>query len=1049
MRAAMTPRKVAPLLFGSGLCALVYQIAWLRELRMVFGASTAATAAVLAIFIGGLGAGGLVLGKRADRHPRPIVLYARLETLIAASAAVTPLLLWVIRRLYIAVGGTHVLGLVGGTIARLLLSAIVLVVPTFLMGGTLPAAARGVTADDDTARRSTGLLYGVNTLGAVTGCLLANFWMLEMVGTRMALWLACAVNALVAGSAMLLGRNVTVTAQEPREAAGDDRLLPAPAWFALTAAAVVGFAFFLMEMVWYRMLGPILGGTVFTFGLILAVALLGIGLGGGLYALLGERRPASLNGFAYTCLLEAAFMALPYALGDRIATLTLLLRPLGALGFDGLLSGWAAITVIVVLPAAFVSGVQFPMLIALLGRGRTEVGRQIGLAYAFNTVGAIAGSLAGGFGLLPRLSAPGCWRLAAWVLTVLGLGAVAIVLAKQRTWHKAVIPVALAFGVAVMVRATGPTAVWRHSPIGVGRVDESNTKSRETIRAWMNEERRAVVWERDGVESSVALNTSNGWAFVVNGKIDGNARGDAPTQVMGGLVGAILHPNPKSAMVVGLGTGSTAGWLGAIPSMETVDVVELEPSIRSVAEVCVRVNRDVMHDPKVHVAIGDAREVLLTTPRRYDIVFSEPSNPYRAGIASLFTREYYEAIASRLEQGGIFLQWVQAYNVDAQAVRTIYATLATVFPVVETWELAASDLLLVGSRETIVYDVGKLRARIAEEPYRTALASAWRAVDVEGVLGHYVARSSLAGALRDAERGHLNTDDRTLVEFGFARTAGDKGSLSSADIRRAARARGEHRPADVVGEMDYTRVDDEWTAFLTAEEDQDNPFDDASPDQKTRAKALGQYLSDQPAQAVATWRSQPREPRGPTETAALAEAMASTADDRARPSIEKLRAFEPTEAELVLARLLVRQHKPKEAAAAILRGFALHHADVWPWPVISHHAFDTLEEIAGLDPSLAPSLYGAILSPLPAYVQEDRRVQALLSLAQRHTVGVPCAETLRLVEPHVPWTEELLSWRARCYGPGESPDARRARAELAELLASRAQPFKTGLWSGD
>jgi hypothetical protein len=461
------------------------------------------------------------------------------------------------------------------------------------------------------------------------------------------------------------------------------------------------------------------------------------------------------------------------------------------------------------------------------------------------------------------------------------------------------------------------------------------------------------------------------------------------------------------------------------------------------------VNQDVMHNPKVHVTIGDAREVLLTTPRRYDIVFSEPSNPYRAGIASLFTREYYEAIAARLEAGGLFLQWVQAYNVDAQAVRTIFATLATVFPVVETWELAASDLLIVGAREPIVYDVGKLRTRIAEEPYRTALASAFRAVDVEGLLGHYVARSSMARTLRDAEHGHLNTDDRTLVEFGFARTASDKGSLSSADIRRAARARGEHRPADVVGDLDYARVDDEWTAFLTAEEDQDSPFDDGSADQRTRAKALGQYLSDQPAQAVATWRSQPRPPNGPTEIAAVAEAMASTADDWAHPLIQRLRALEPTEAELVLARLLIRQKKPKEAADAIERGFALHHTDVWPWPVISRHAFDTLEEIAGLDPSLAPRLYRAILSPLPAYVQEDRRIQALLSLAQHHTVGVPCADTLRLVEPHVPWTEDLLTWRARCYGSGVGREARRAEAELAELMASRASPFKAGLLPGN
>ena len=195
---APTTRKLAPLLFGSGMCALIYQIAWFREFRMVFGASTAATAAVLAIFIAGLGAGGLVLGGRADRHARPVLFYGQLEMLIAILAAVTPALLWLVRLAYIGLGGTPKLGLFGGTAVRLVLSVLVLGAPTFLMGGTLPAAARGVEADDDLARRNTGLLYGVNTLGAVAGCSIATFFMLERYGTRMTLWIACVVNLLVA-----------------------------------------------------------------------------------------------------------------------------------------------------------------------------------------------------------------------------------------------------------------------------------------------------------------------------------------------------------------------------------------------------------------------------------------------------------------------------------------------------------------------------------------------------------------------------------------------------------------------------------------------------------------------------------------------------------------------------------------------------------------------------------------------------------------------------------------------------------------------------------
>src|SRR5262249_20573772 len=157
---------------------------------------------------------------------------------------------------------------------------------------------------------------------------------------------------------------------------------------------------------------------------------------------------------------------------------------------------------------------------------------------------------------------------------------------------------------------------------------------------------------------------------------------------------------------------------------------------------------------------------------------SEPSNPYRAGIASLFTREFYEAALRRLNEGGLFLQWVQAYNVDGQAVRTIYATLASVFPEVETWELAVNDLLLVASGKPVSHRVDDLSARIAEEPFKSALAAAWRSIDLEGFLSHHVARSSLAKKVALAEQGRFNTDDRTLVEFGFARTAADNVALS-------------------------------------------------------------------------------------------------------------------------------------------------------------------------------------------------------------------------------------------------------------------------------
>jgi spermidine synthase len=780
-----TTFRIAMLLFGSGACALVYQTAWLREFRLIFGASTSATAAVLAVFMGGLGVGSLLLGRRADEHPRPLALYAYLEAGIAASAAVSPFLLWAARSAYVAVGGTSAVGATAGTVVRLAIAAVVLAVPTVLMGGTLPAAARAAEGESDVSRRRLALLYGLNTLGAVAGAVVSTFLLLESFGNRRTLWIACGVNVAIAAAALLTARTLaepvagTETEELPDEAA-EPR---APAAFVLVAAAVVGFAFFLMEIVWYRMLGPVLGGSTFTFGLILAVALFGVGAGGAAYALFAPRRPCSVALFAASCAVEALCLAYPYALGDSIAVVAALLRPLGRLGLGGYAASWAIVTAIVALPAAFVAGAQFPMLVSLLGRGRESVGRHVAAAYATNTLGAIAGSLAAGFGVLPLVGAAGAWRIAVGALV--GLCLVAAVVSIVTTGRPLrIVPGLVAATVAVvMVVGTGPTAAWRHSPIGVGRVGIEALDPNE-IQRFVLDKRRAISWSVDGIESSVALDASTGYAFIVNGKSDGHSRYDAPTQVMSGLLGALVHPQPRSAFVIGLGTGSTAGWLGAIDEIERVDVVEFEPAIVHVANACGPVNASVLANPKVNVTFGDAREVVTTSDRRYDVVFSEPSNPYRAGVASLFTHDFYVAARERVAEGGVFVQWFQTYEVDGATIETAAATLATVFPEVQLWQTQPADLMLIASDRPIVLDVGALRKRIESEPYRSALAHVWGVSDLEGVLARFVADGSVARALADEVDVARNTDDRNFLEFGFARTLGMRGTYLSGSAHK-------------------------------------------------------------------------------------------------------------------------------------------------------------------------------------------------------------------------------------------------------------------------
>ncbi|MET0594251.1 MAG: fused MFS/spermidine synthase [Polyangiaceae bacterium] len=1040
--------RVALLLFGSGLCALVYEVAWLREFRLVFGASTSANAAVLAVFIGGLGIGGLRIGRIADRSPRPLALYAQLEAAIALLAALSPFLLTAARSAYVALGGSAVLGAPGASVVRLVLTMLVLLGPTLLMGGTLPAAVRAIATETDLSRRAVGLLYGCNTLGAVAGCVLANFWLLETVGTRRTLWIASGTNFVVAALAFLASRHlrtppISVEKSEPHADLHPD---DAPAWLVLVGSGVVGFVFFLMELVWYRMLAPILGGTVFMFGIILAVALLGIGVGGLVYAALAPKR-VSLGVFAVTCLVEAALVAFPYALGDTVAMLALLLRPLGSLGFGGLVLAWTLVTTLVVFPAALLSGVQFPMLIGLLGEGRDKLGVQTGLAYGANTAGAIAGALAGGFGLLPALSVLGCWQLSVWMLAALGAVSTIFAFLKRPSAVGLTAVSVIAFLAAgFLIQGAGPSSVWGHTPIAVGRIPAQVTPSPNVFRAWLHTERRSIRWTKDGVESTVGLNGRTGWSFLVNGKSDGHARTDAATQVMVGLVGAVLRPEAKRAMVIGLGTGSTAGWLGAIDGMERVDVAELEPAILHVAEVCGPVNRDVLKNPKVQVTLGDAREMLLTSRETYDLIASEPSNPYRAGVASLFTQEYYRAVKSRLADDGIFLQWVQAYNVDNRTLRTVYATLGSVFPEVETWVLRSSDLLLVASKKRTRYDLSQIKAQIAREPFQSALRSAWRTTEVEGFLSHFVARSGFARAVAYVDKAQVNTDDKNLIEFGFARAASDSSGDTHGgrmnEIREVARSRGDHRIAELEKEVDFSRVEEEWAAFRAVDVGDLSPGEVTSDDRRHRAIAIAHFMEGRPREAAVEWRQQPREPVGPTELVVVAESLADTGDDLARTYVDRLRPYQPVEADAILARLFLRQGQFTQAAEALRVAFEAYREDPWPWPLVMEHALQTAKELGARSPESSSVLRPALDVPFSVLMLDESRNETVLSFLMGRAPDPTCADALASFEPYVPWNQSLLTWRARCYKLLQHAESDRAEADLARF--TRDQPFQFG-----
>lgn len=1031
--------SVGLLLLGSGACALVYQTVWMREFRLIFGSSTAATAAVLAIFLGGLGAGGLLLGRVADRFERPLVLYAVLELLIAVWTAVTPLLLRGVETLYFKLGGSVALGVAGGTALRLVLAALVLAPAVLLMGGTLPAATRAVESDDDTRRTRFAVVYGLNTLGAVAGTLISTFLLLETFGNRFTLWLACLVNVLIALVALAIGRRMAPAAHAADESAPEAGR--APVGFVCAAAAIVGFIFMMLELVWYRALAPLLGGSTFTFGLILAVALLGIGAGSILFLLGNRARPASIATFAVTCAAEALLIIAPFAIGDGVAVIAAILRSLRAIGFAGLVASWAVVTLFVVLPGALAAGIQFPVLVSLLGRGQRDVGRHVGLAYAWNTAGSFTGAVATGFGLIPIVTINGVWRTGTVILALVALAAVA--LAIRRREHPAGIAVAtIASVIAVVLAASpGPTAAWRHSPIGAGRVDARDWDENE-VRSYLHFRRRAVTWQADGLESSVALSSEDGHALMVNGKSDGHARIDAGTQVMSGMLGALLHPNPRRVLVVGLGTGTTGGWLASIPEMQQVDIVEIEPAIVDAVGFFGPVNQNVHRNPKAKIRIGDAREVLLVPGAQYDLIASEPSNPYRAGVASLFTTDFYRNVRRRLAPGGLFVQWVQAYEIDLDTLRTVYASYLTVFPNVTTWQTQRGDLLLFGSDGEIPIDVARLQTTIAREPYKSALQKAWRVEDVEGIVAHYVCGTRTARRL--ARGATLNTDDRTVVEFGFARTVGDADKFDLGELKVAAAMSNDRQPRLVTGALDPYFLNARRLAMVTAVAEVPVIDPLMTPEMRARLDVHRHYGDGRYADVLSAWRTQTRGPSDSAEALTFAEALAEGGNEQALAFISLLRFDHPVEADVLTARLRWRQGKTEEAADLLAKAFTAYRTDPWPLMIVMRRGLYIISELARRDQSGATArrFYEVLRQPFAVGLLNELRRETVYDLAVM-SAPEPCGEramaALAAYEPHVLWERDMLRYRAECYKRKNHPLAGRAQQDLEDFQSNAAE----------
>ena len=740
---------------GSGCSALIYETTWYQLLQLSIGSTSASLGFLLAAFMGGLCIGSVWFPrwKLAGRHP--LQVYAMIEAAIGVCAIVVHTAVPLVSYVYIA-GAEHG---VPGVLMRGFLSAVCLLPPTILMGASLPAIVRWLKATRNGVSW-WGLLYGANTAGAVLGCLLAGFWLLRLYNMRTAMFAAAAINFAVAGISYLLSKRLPAEADAPWEnelsaeapAAFDD----GPAWPVYVAIALSGATALGAEVVWTRLLGMLLGLTVYIFSIILAVFLIGLAIGSWAGSMLvrttrprlalGWSQLLLTAGIAWTAWIIAK--SLPYWPINPLLTIS----PWHTFQLDMVRCLWA------ILPPAILWGASFPLAVASLARPDEDPGRVVGLVYAANTLGCIVGALAVSLVLVPWIGTLQSERVMLWAAAVSGVVMLwPIVQAKKST--------ALAAGLAggLVVSA------WLASNME-GVPGELIAYGRRMV---INSGKSELLYTIEGRNSSVAITQWNDGAIEidVNGHVEATTETyDMKLQRMVGHLPAVLHPNPKSVLGIGFGAGVSAGTFTRYPGIEHITICEIEPVIPPTStRFFGKQNYEVYRNPKTHVVFDDARHYLLTTNDKFDIIASDPLDIFAKGTAAIYSKEYFESVKQHLNPGGTFTLYVPLYETDLRTIKSELATFFSAFPHATIWANTVNgqgyDMVFMGHLEKPVINLDEIEQRMRRPDYAPVAQSLFEigVTSLTELLSTYAGQNGDLGAW--SAGAELNTDGDLRLQY--------------------------------------------------------------------------------------------------------------------------------------------------------------------------------------------------------------------------------------------------------------------------------------------
>jgi spermidine synthase len=752
---------------ASGCSALIYEIVWYQLLQLVIGSTAVSLGVLLATFMGGLCLGSLGLSRvkrAAEMHPFRV--YGLIELGIGACGVLALFGMPLVDYAYTEAVGHGMPAI----LFRALICALCLLPPTTLMGASLPAMSRWL----ETSPKGVswmGLLYGGNTAGAVLGCVLAGFYLLRLTDMTTATFAAVALNVVVAVISLIFAKRAP--ARKPTPASGNaatrnSGYVPVYVAIGLSGAAALG-----AEVVWTRLLGLMLGATVYTFSLILAVFLVGLGIGSAGGATMARYRgPAGARvalGWCQICAVAAiawtAFMlsnSLPYWPINPLLSA----KPSYTFQVDVVRVIWA------ILPATLLWGMSFPLALAGAASPDDDPGRLVGRVYAANTFGAIAGALAFSIVLIPLIGTSNCERA---LIVLAGAAALAVLLphiAAHRSMAAAAALAAAAVGGAYLFATVQPVPGML---IAYGR------------RIMISSSHSKLLYSGEGINSSIAITQWDDGAiqFHVSGKVEASTESyDMRLQRMLGHMPALVHPNPEKVLIVGFGAGVTAGTFVVHPEVKRIVICEMEPLIPPTAtRYFGRQNFDVMHDPRTQIVYDDARHFVLTTPEKFDIITSDPIHPWVKGSATLYSREYFQMVKEHLNPGGVVTQWVPLYESDVETVKSELATFFDVFPNGTVWanelDRGGYDVFLLGQTEPMKLDLDRLEERLASPAY-ARVAQSLREVGFRNATDLFSVYAGQAEDLRSWLTGaEINEDGNLRLQYlaGLALNDSQEGGI--------------------------------------------------------------------------------------------------------------------------------------------------------------------------------------------------------------------------------------------------------------------------------